>query len=54
MESKNADMHAIFSMLSDINKDIIILIAKSVKVTQEVSQQPHQEKSIMPYCLWGE
>ena len=40
MASRNADMQAIFSELSEKNKDIVILIAKSVKVAQEVAEQP--------------
>lgn len=40
MASRNADMQAIFSELSDKNKDIVILIAKSVKVAQEEAEQP--------------
>ncbi len=39
MTSKNTDMQAIFSELSERNKDIVILIAKSVKVAQEVTAQ---------------
>lgn len=35
MESKNTIMQAIFSELSERNKDIMILVAKSVKVAQE-------------------
>lgn len=35
MESKNTTMQAIFSELSERNKDIMILVAKSVKVAQE-------------------
>ena len=40
MASRNTDMQAIFSELSEKNKDIVILIAKSVKVAQEVAEQP--------------
>lgn len=40
MESRDADMQAIFSELSEKNKDIIILVAKSVKVAQEAAEQP--------------
>lgn len=35
MESKTADMQAIFSKLTEKNKDILILVAKSIKVAQE-------------------
>lgn len=40
MTSKSTDMQAIFSELSEKNKDIVILVAKSVKVAQEVTDQP--------------
>lgn len=40
MKSKKTDMQAIFSKLSEKNKDILILIAKSMKVAQETSDQP--------------
>lgn len=40
MESRNTDMQAIFNELSEKNKDIIILIARSVKVAQEAAEQP--------------
>lgn len=40
MASRNTDMQAIFSELSEKNKDILILIAKSVKVAQESPEQP--------------
>lgn len=42
MESRNIDMQAIFSELSERNKDIIILIAKSVVVAQTTDEQPHK------------
>lgn len=40
MSGRNTDMQAIFSELSETNKDIIILIAKSIKVAQEAAGQP--------------
>lgn len=40
--SKNADMQIIFNELSEKNKDIVILIAKSMKVAQEVSEKPSE------------
>lgn len=40
MTSRNTDMQAIFNELSESNKDIVILIARSVKVAQEVAEQP--------------
>lgn len=42
MASRSVTMQAIFSELSEQNKDIIILIAKSVKVAQEVAEQPRK------------
>ena len=39
MESRNTDMQAIFSELSEKNKDIVILIARSMKLAQEVAEQ---------------
>lgn len=40
MASRNTDMQAIFSKLSERNKDIVILVAKSVKVAQDTIEQP--------------
>lgn len=40
MASKNTDMQAIFSKLSEKNKDIVILVAKSVKVAQDTTVEP--------------
>lgn len=42
MTSKHSDMQNIFSKLSEKNKDIAILIAKSIEVAQNVSPQPHK------------
>lgn len=42
MENKNIDMQAIFSELSEKNKDIVILVAKSVKVAQEAAEQSNK------------
>ena len=42
MASRSSDMQAIFSELSEKNKDIVILIAKSVKVAQETSEKPRK------------
>ncbi len=39
MEGRNTEMQMIFSELSEKNKDIVILIAKSVKIAQEVTEQ---------------
>ena len=38
-------MQAIFSELSERNKDIVILIAKSVKVAQEVTAHPREPQA---------
>ena len=35
MESKTEEMKKIYDKLSDKNKDILILVARSVKVAQE-------------------
>ncbi|MCM1027449.1 MAG: hypothetical protein NC432_13530 [Roseburia sp.] len=51
MESRNMDMKAIFNELSDTNKDIVILIAKSVKVAQEVTEQTREPTSTR--CVQG-
>lgn len=40
MTSRNTDMQAIFSKLSEKNKDIVILVAKSVKVAQDATVEP--------------
>ena len=40
MKSKKTDMQAIFSKLSERNKDILILVAKSMKIAQETSSPP--------------
>ena len=42
MEGKSADMQAIFSNLSEKNKDILILVAKSIRVAQE-TESPQME-----------
>lgn len=42
MESRNTNMQAIFSELSEKNKDIVILIARSMKVAQEAAEQSHK------------
>lgn len=42
MTSRNTDMQAIFSRLSEKNKDIVILVAKSVKVAQDTTEQPRK------------
>lgn len=42
MEGKNMSMQDIFSKLSEQNKDIVILIARSIKVAQEVAEQPRK------------
>lgn len=42
MKSKNTDMQIIFSELSETNKDIIILLAKGMKVAQDVTDHSHE------------
>lgn len=39
MASRNTDMQSIFNELSEENKDIMILIARSMKVAQETGKQ---------------
>lgn len=39
MGSRTTDMQAIFNELSEKNKDIVIQIAKNVKVAQEADEQ---------------
>lgn len=36
--NRNADMQAIFNELSEANKDIMLLVARSVKVAQEAGK----------------
>lgn len=45
MISRNADMQSIFKKLSDSNKDIVILIAKNIKASQEVTGLTHNPLS---------
>lgn len=42
MAGRNTDMQAIFSKLSEKNKDIVILVAKSIKVAQDTAGQPRK------------
>lgn len=42
MKSRNSIMQALFSELSEKNKDIIILIAKSIKVAQITDEQSYK------------
>lgn len=46
MESKNANMQNIFNELSEKNKDIMILIVKSIKVAQESESMEQSCKSM--------
>lgn len=48
MASRNTDMQAIFSKLSEKNKDIVILVAKSVKVAQDVTAEPRKPPQNRP------
>lgn len=47
MESKRTDMQGIFSKLSEKNKDILILLAKGMKVAQEATEQSCQREKAM-------
>ncbi len=38
MASKSTDMQAVFNELSEKNKDIVMLVAKGIKIAQEVSE----------------
>jgi len=49
MESRNAAMQAIFRELSEKNKDIVILIARSVKTVQE---EPEQSCKLPSLCMY--
>lgn len=40
MAKRNVDMQAIFSQLSERNKDIVLLVARSVKVAQDAGKPP--------------
>ncbi len=44
MAGRCDDIQAIFNELSEKNKDIVILIAKSVKVAQDISEQEQPRK----------
>lgn len=39
MKSENMEMEAIFKQLSERNKDVLILIAKGMKVAQEAAYE---------------
>lgn len=47
MTDRCADMQAIFSKLSEKNKDIVILVAKSVKVAQNTTEQSRKAPKII-------
>lgn len=40
MKSENMEMEAIFKQLSERNKDVLILIARGMKVAQEAAHDP--------------
>lgn len=48
MTSRSTDMQAIFSKLSEKNKDIVILVAKSVEVAQDTTMQSHKQPENRP------
>ncbi len=39
MESRRADMQAVFNALSEQNKDMILLVAKSVQTAQKAAER---------------
>ena len=41
MENKNAEMQDIFQKLTEKNKDIVILVAQSMKIAQDTTTHPH-------------
>ncbi len=45
MISNNSNIQTIFNQLSESNKDIIILIAKSIKVAQDTAEKSNLTKS---------
>lgn len=45
MESKNDKIKNIFNNLSENNKDILILVAKTIKVTQETVDKRIENRS---------
>ncbi len=42
MASKSTDMQAIFSELSESNKDIIILLAKGMRIAEHTTKKPRK------------
>lgn len=44
--SRKEQMDKIFNQLSEFNQDIIILLGKSMKISQEVNKQPIKHQSI--------
>lgn len=42
MERKTADMQVIFSKLTEQNKQMLVLIAKSIKMTQGTEHQNYK------------
>lgn len=47
MEGRSTDMQAIFNKLSEKNKDIVILVAKSIKVAQDTTEQPSKSSGVI-------
>ena len=39
MADRSADMNAVFNALSEKNQEIIMLVAESVKIAQEVTER---------------
>lgn len=50
MASRNTIMQSIFNELTEKNKDILILIARSVKVAQEESEQSRTSSKQSTYA----
>lgn len=48
MESKNTDMQSIFNELSEKNKDLMMLLAKSVKYAQQAAEKPCNSSDSRP------
>lgn len=50
MVSRSDIMQTIFNKLSERNKDIMILIAKSIKIAQETDEQVHHSLKCESKC----
>lgn len=43
MTNRNKDMQILFSQLSEEEKDIMLLIARGMKIAQEAAEQPSRQ-----------